>query len=243
MGKGENDIDKNIIWDLIYPRRCPFCQEIRPYQGGSVCRTCFDALKRVNQPHCMKCGKTLENEEEEYCQDCMAVPKSYQRGFPVFFYEEPLKTALYGFKYKNQRDYAEFFAECMYQFYKKDFARLGLEGIVPVPVHPNRKRKRGYNQAQLLATELGSRLKTPVYKDYLVRIVDTSPQKELNDKIRIKNLKNAFKRGRNRIELKKVLLVDDIYTSGATIEACTRILLSEGVEQVYYTSVAIGKGY
>ena len=79
--------------------------------------------------------------------------------------------------------------------------------------------------------------------EVMVRDKNTVAQKELNDKARMKNLKNAFKIGRNKIELKKVLLVDDIYTSGATIEACTRILLSANAEKVYYTSVAIGKGY
>ena len=114
---------------------------------------------------------------------------------------------------------------------------------MPVPVHPHKRKVRGYNQAQLLAEELSKKIGVPVYKDYLVRIVDTSPQKELNDKARLGNLKNAFKLNENAIKLKKVLLVDDIYTSGATIEACTKVLLSAGTKEVFYTSVAIGKGY
>ena len=236
-------LNKNIILDLLYPRRCPLCGEIRPYQGTDTCEGCFKKLKKVEPPYCMKCGKTLEDAEEEYCRDCEAIPKNYTRGFPVFFYEEPLKSALYDFKYQNQREYAAFFVECIYQHYGKQMEELAIDGIVPVPVHPRKKRNRGYNQAEILAMELGKRMKVPVYKDYLVRKIDTNPQKELNDKARMKNLKNAFKIGRNKIELKKVLLVDDIYTSGATIEACTRILLSANAEKVYYTSVAIGKGY
>lgn len=236
-------IDKNIILDILYPRCCPLCGKIRPYQETGVCVECLEKLKKVEPPYCMKCGKTLENEEEEYCRDCSAIAKSYQKGFPVFFYREPLKSALYDFKYKNQRDYAAFFAECIYRHYGKQITEIGMDGLVPVPVHSRKKRIRGYNQAEILAAELGKRIQIPVFPDYLVRDIDTKPQKELNDKIRIKNLKNAFKIGCNKIKLKKILLVDDIYTSGATVEACTKILLSADAEKVYYTSVAIGKGY
>ena len=234
---------KDIFLDLLYPKRCPFCQRVQPYQGSQVCEPCFKKLKKVEAPYCMKCGKTLEGEEEEYCKDCTAIQKSYERGYPVFFYEEPLKSALYDFKYKNQREYAVFFAECMDSHYGAEIRRQAPEGIVPVPVHPRKRKARGYNQAQLLAEELSKRIGVPVYADYLVRIVDTNPQKELNDKARLGNLKNAFQMNQNAIKLNKVLLVDDIYTSGATFEACTKVLLGAGTEAVYYTSVAIGKGY
>lgn len=229
--------------DLIYPQRCPICSEVQPYQGAGVCGRCLKKLKRVKEPCCLKCGKTITNDEEEYCQDCLMIPKSFQRGYPVFEYEERIKGALHDFKYKNQRSFADFFAECIYRRYGSDFERLCLDGLVPVPVHPRKRRSRGYNQAELLAKELAACLGLTCYSDYLVRQVNTAPQMELNDISRMKNLKNAFKIGENKIKLKKVLLVDDIYTSGATIEACTRVLLSAGVEKVYYTSVAIGKGF
>lgn len=233
----------NVILDLLYPKRCPLCNEIRPYQAGQVCESCFKKLKKVEPPYCMKCGKTIEHIEQEYCEDCQKIRKSYKRGFPVFFYEGAIKNALYDFKYKNQRNYAEFFANCIYGHYGKELKVLGIDGIVPVPVHPNKRRKRGFNQAEILAKSLGKRLGIKVYPHYLIRVADTNPQKELNDKARMKNLKNAFKIGENKIKLNKILLIDDIYTSGATIEACTGVLLSANVEEVFYTSVAIGKGY
>jgi ComF family protein len=240
---GGIDIDKNMILDLLYPNRCPFCKEVRPYQDTLACSKCIEKLKKVEPPHCMRCGKTVDNPEEEYCGDCMAITKHFVRGFPVFSYEEPVKSALYDFKYKNQRDYAGFFADCICRYYGENLQKINPEGLVPVPVHPHKRRSRGYNQAELLALELGKRMGIPVYKDYLLRDIDTSPQKELGDKARMKNIKNAFKIGKNAIKLKKILLVDDIYTSGATVEACTGVLQAFGVEEVYYTSVAIGKGY
>ena len=229
--------------DLLYPVHCPLCRKVRPYGTEMVCPECRSTVEWVEEPVCMRCGKGIEREAEEDCEDCMRMPKSYMRGFPAFWYTGGVKTSLYDFKYKNQRGYAAFYSESICRRYGEQLQRLGISGIVPVPVHPHKKRVRGYNQAEVLARELGRELRVPVYPDYIKRVVDTSPQKELNDKARMKNLKNAFKIGENTIKLDRVLVVDDIYTSGATIEACAKVLLASGVQQVYYTSVAIGRGY
>lgn len=191
----------------------------------------------------MKCGKTIDSQEREYCKDCQEIPKSYKRGYPLFFYEDCVKKAIYSFKYQNQRNLGPFFARCILDKYKKQLRSLDLDGIVPVPVHPHKRRQRGYNQAEVLAKALAKELQVPMYPYYIRRNIDTNPQKELTDKERMKNLKNAFKIGKNRIKLEKVLVVDDIYTSGATIEACTKVLQEANVKDVYYVSIAIGKGY
>lgn len=237
------NVHKKMLLDMLYPRHCPLCDTILSFGEGMVCDTCRKQQKIMTPPYCMKCGKTIEDNEEEYCKDCHAIMKSYNRGFPVFAYTGAIKHALYEFKYHNQRSYGDYFAECIVKQYGAQLKSLQLDGLVPVPIHRDKRRARGYNQAHVLADALGKRIHVPVYPSYIQRIVKTSPQKELNDKTRMKNLKNAFKIGQNAIELKKVLLVDDIYTSGATIEACTKVLLEAGVENVYYTSVAIGKGY
>lgn len=232
-----------MLLDLLYPRHCPLCNSVLGFGNKLVCDRCLKKQKRIVPPCCMKCGKTIEDVTEEYCQDCNTVEKSYSRGFPVFVYEGQIKSALYDFKYKNQRNYGTFFAACIMEQYGEVLQKLQVEALIPVPVHNVKRRIRGYNQAEVLAKQLSKQLQIPVYSNYLERVVNTNPQKELNDKTRMKNLKNAFKIGQNKIKLKKVLLVDDIYTTGATIEACTKVLLKAGVEDVYYTSVAIGKGY
>jgi ComF family protein len=228
--------------DLLYPRHCPLCDRLLPYAGARACPECLRRLKRVEAPQCFTCGKTVESAETEYCEDCKTRPKSYIRGFPVFDYTGDIKPALYSFKYSNQRDYGSFFAACIVQYYGPQLRALEIDGLVPVPLHPGKQRSRGYNQAAVLARELGRSLELPVYPDYLRRVVRTNPQKELNAAQRTKNLKSAFKIGKNKIKLNKILLVDDIYTTGATIEACAQVLLAAGAESVYYTSVAIGEG-
>ena len=232
-----------MILDLLYPGHCPFSDSLLPYGSGMVCERCLSLLKPICPPVCLKCGKSIEDPEMEYCEDCTKIPKHFARGFPVFSYKEPVKTAIYQFKYENQKRYGVFFADCVADRYGTNLKALAIDGIVPVPLHPKKKRKRGFNQAECIAVHLGKRLKVPVYPNYLKRIVNTNPQKELSDKERMKNIKNAFKMNQNTIKLKKILLVDDIYTSGATVEAWTEVLTANGVEAVYYTSVAIGKGY
>lgn len=234
---------KEILLDLLYPRHCPLCGNIRPFGSQGVCGGCVEKLERVQAPRCFRCGKHIENEEVEYCSDCVTMPKSFMGGYPVFEYTGQIKKALYDFKYKNQRDYGSFFADCIVDAYGKNLNSLQLDAIISVPIHKSKWKVRGYNQAHILGKEISKRIGVPVFSNYLKRCVNTNPQKELNDKARFKNLKSAFKTTSNKLKLNKVLLVDDIYTTGATIEACTRVLMNAGVKEVYYTSVAIGQGF
>lgn len=232
------------VLDLIYPRRCPVCQNIviSEEMNGWICTACKKELPYVQEPSCMKCGKEIDKEEREFCGDCKRIAKYYKKGYPVFNYRDPIKAGITALKYRNRREYAEFYSQAIWERYSEEFCSIGIDGILPVPMYPKKQRKRGYNQAELLANRLGEYLDIPVYSDVLVRITDTTPQKELNDRERINNLKKAFHIQRNDVKLEKILLVDDIYTTGATIEACTDVLLKTGVKEVYYTSICIGMG-
>ena len=231
------------IVDIIYPVTCPLCGSVLPYSEKGVCVKCLKKLKWVESPVCMRCGKMIDDPEEEYCKDCTSIPKSFEKNYAAFCYEGEIKDSLYAFKYKNKREYAGFYADSIISKYGHELSKNGIDGIVPVPLNSKRLKQRGYNQAELLAKEIGKALKITVYPDYLKRCIATDPQKELNDRERMKNLKNAFIIGQNDVKLKQILLVDDIYTSGATMDACTRVLLMSGVERVYCVSVAIGRGY
>lgn len=231
------------IIDILFPQRCPICGQIRPYGKVGMCEKCEIDVPWINEPVCLKCGKMIEDDEDEYCDDCRRIPKNFERCFAAFAYENKVKDSIYEFKYKNQRNYAGVYADCIMRRHGKNLLSLKIDGIVPIPIHSNKKRKRGYNQAELLADKLAERLGVPVYPDYLVRCNDTAPQKELNDAERIKNLKNAFKIGENDVKLNTVLLVDDIYTSGATMVSCTEVLKAHGTGKVYCSVIAIGRGY
>ncbi len=116
------------------------------------------------------------------------------------------------------------------------------EALIPVPIHKSRMRKRGFNQAALVAERMGERLGIPVEKDILVRVKKTKAQKNLSDAERRENLKNAFQVSGNELKLKRVVLVDDIYTTGSTLDAGASVLREAGAEKVYFLSICIGRG-
>ncbi len=117
--------------------------------------------------------------------------------------------------------------------------------LIPVPIHKNRYKSRGYNQAELIAKELEKIAKLPTQNRWLIRVKDTLPQKELSDKERRGNLLQAFRVNKKGLELnqipKCVILIDDIYTTGSTLEACAMALKEAGVQRVYFLCVCIGK--
>lgn len=150
------------------------------------------------------------------------------------------------FKYQNCRYLSTFFGEELFHMHRLRLLCRDADAILPVPIHRKKHKKRGYNQAELLAKELSCLLHLPYYSDILIRTKDTPPQKNLHPKERFRNLRHAFAiNPRQRETLAhhtNILLVDDIYTTGATAESCTRLLLENGVGRVYLCSVCIGAG-
>lgn len=232
---------------VFYPKRCPVCEGILPDIPGeenrNICLKCNKKLKYISAPRCFVCGKQLYNPEEEYCTDCKNKKHLYKQGVGVFGYDEKIKCSIYRFKYSNKREYAQFYGEAIASRYGYVIRRWSPDVIIPIPLFKIKYLQRGYNQAELIAGELGKCLGIPVDVKLLVRSKKTKAMKELNDEERVKNLQNAFKLSENIVKYKKILLVDDIYTTGATIDACAKALLDGGALEVYYASVCIGNGF
>jgi ComF family protein len=197
----------------------------------------------VKEPVCKRCGQPIEHERKEYCYDCKSGKHTYAQGKSVWLYKGEMKESIYRFKDGGRREYAIFYARESARIYGKWIRNKGIEAILPIPVHKNKRKKRGYNQAELYARELGKILGIFVDTRSLVRTIDTMPQKELNDKERKNNLKKAFKIETDSVQWKKVLVVDDIYTTGSTADAAANVLKKSGAEEVYILSITIGKGY
>lgn len=191
----------------------------------------------------MQCGKPIENDEQEYCLDCEKYKRTFEKGFILMEYDDVTIPSLSAFKYHNAREYSEFYALEIRERLGEQLNSLGIEGLIPVPIHKRKRKTRGYNQAQVLTASLSKVLGIPQYPDYLTRQIDTTPQKELGPMARLKNLQKAFHIGENSVKLKKILLVDDIYTTGATMEACTGCLHEAGVQKVYCLSICSSRGY
>ena len=196
----------------------------------------------VGQNHCMKCGKPLDEENGELCFDCEKTCHVYDQGAAVFQYSQGIKQSIYRFKYNGCRDFADWYGEEMYRTCQEQLKLWAPQVIIPVPLHVSKERIRGYNQAELIAVELGKRSGIRVDSNILKRSRATTPMKSLNDQQRSENVEKAFTIYQNSIKYKKVILVDDIYTTGSTIDACARVLKKAGVDKVYCLSLCVGKG-
>lgn len=218
------------------------CNQITD-QSKLICEACRPLVHLVEEPSCLKCGKPVAKEEQEYCYDCLKYPRSFVHNYPVFLYDEGIRSSMSGFKFQNRREFADFYVQEAVQKYGDVLRSLNLDGIIPVPVHWKKRRQRGYNQAEILAVKLSRKLEIPCYPNYLKRVTNTLPQKDLNDKERVKNLENAFELGKRNQDLLRILLVDDIYTTGTTMEICTKVLMKNaGAQFVYGLSICIGQG-
>lgn len=196
---------------------------------------------QVREAGCMKCGKPLEEETEEYCSDCRKKKHAYAQGKSLYEYHSAAE-AIYRFKYGKRREYAAFFGREMTRHFGRLIDFWQAEALVPVPIHKARRRKRGYNQAELLAEEIGKRTGIPVIKDLVIRCRNTRPLKELKGAERENNLKRAFKIGRNDVKLSTIIIIDDIYTTGSTVDEMAKVLKEIGIDKVYVLTLAIGKG-
>ena len=228
--------------DLLYPPRCPICDEVL-VPGRKICLACEKKITRMKEPVCKRCGKQLDDMCREYCMDCSRKTHRYTQGKAVFVYQGEIRQSMYRFKYANRREYADFYAGEAAELYRKWITDHDIEVIVPIPMYAGKQRRRGYNQAEVFARALGRELDIPVDAGLVRRVRNTTPQKKLNDKERKANLKNAFQLTADIVKYKRVVLVDDIYTTGSTMDEVSKVLKASGVENIYYICISIGEGY
>lgn len=227
---------------LLFPLRCPVCDDIVVPAGAGICPGCAAHLKVISSLYCMKCGKPLEEQEQEYCLDCSERKHFFEWGRALYEYGSAA-ASIYRFKYGGRREYAEFFGRHMAEVLREEIRRMAPDLLIPIPLHPARKRKRGYNQAHLLAKSISGYTGIPVCGTILIRVKNTVPMKRLNPQERQNNLKKAFLIRGNDVKCKTILLVDDIYTTGSTIDAAAKVLLEAGAEKVYFVTLSVGSGW
>lgn len=233
-------MERAVTW--LWPEVCPFCGRVSSQGICVACRGKLGELK-VREPRCMQCGKPVRHAEQEFCYDCMHMKHQYDRGCGLWMHEAPVSTSVYQFKYHNQRRYGVCYAEELTRCCGHMIKRWNPDLIIPIPLHKKRRRKRGYNQAAILCRELGKRLGIPVDEKNLARRICTAPQRSLGHRERRKNLRNAFTVKSSFLPVPVVLLVDDIYTTGNTVDAAAEVLKKKGVEKVYFLTISIGQGY
>lgn len=230
-----------MLLDLFYPRRCPVCDRaVKPF-GNLICEECVPEIKYVRAPYCLKCGKELKDTRAVLCHDCAHREHVYDGGMALFSYRSAADS-IYRFKYRGRQEYAAYYGERMARILGKRILALHPDALVPVPIHAEKKRQRGYNQAELIAAELGRLLHVPVETKLIKRVQKTKPMKDLSAQERQNNLKRAFKICKNDVKLNTIIIIDDIYTTGSTVDAMAQELRRAGIQNIYFAALAIGNG-
>ena len=147
------------------------------------------------------------------------------------------------FQFYGRREYGEFYGKLLIHFAALYIKRWQPEVILPVPIHRKRRNTRGYNQTEVIGNVLSKGLSVPIRTDLIKRIKNTKAQKELNIEERQKNVRNAFAASKEVANYKSVLVVDDIYTTGSTIDEMAKELKKNGVEKVFFVTVCTGRGF
>ena len=235
-------IIENVL-DLIYPRRCPICDGVLKYKESKdlIHEDCKKKIKYVGNNVCMKCGKPMKSgDDAEYCEDCLKIRHRFKRGFSVFNYRS-VSGSIYKFKYLGRKEYADFYAKVTDQRLGKKLKDLKVDALIPVPMYKDKQYLRGYNQAEVYAGKLSKLTGIPLYDDVIVRNRQTRPMKELDIRGRRNNLKKAFNIVRNDVKFKCILIIDDIYTTGSTIDEIAHEFQMAGVKNIYFLTLAIGQ--
>jgi len=230
--------------DLLYPRRCPICLDVLPLRGEDICAPCRKKVRLVQPPLCYKCGKPLKDDTKEYCASCIKRVPSFTQGISWAEYSSKyMRRMMAEVKYHQNCQILDFPCADFAARYEDEVRVWSPEVLIPVPVHPSRLRKRGYNQAAEIGKRLAKAWHLSMDTQYLARLEKTTAQKELSSEDRRRNLLEAFHVVGEWNRYQKVLLVDDIYTTGATVSACARALKEAGVEQVYVATLCTSRDY
>lgn len=228
--------------DLLFPRRCPLCDRILRREERLCCQECEKKLPWVQAPTCMKCGKSISQGERELCEDCAGICHSFDRGAAAFTYTGALRKSVYRMKFQNRRDYLDFYGEAIALAGEGLLAQWKPQALVPVPMHWRKKRSRGYNQSELLAEKVSRLTGIPVDRGLLICVRYTRSQKVLDRRERLQNLKDSFVVRQGEAIPQRVVVIDDVYTTGSTMDAVSRALKDAGISQVNFLTLCIGKG-
>jgi ComF family protein len=233
------ELGRQVV-DLLFPPHCVACNRF----GGWFCAHCMQKIDVIRAPVCRRCGLPLAGtvpaeDSLPVCPQCSSLTSELDGVCAFAFHGGPLREAIHQFKYRGLRDLAAPLGKLLNEgWVTLPPNDLDVDVIVPVPLHASRIRQRGYNQAALLARELGHHLERPVVEEVLVRVKDTIPQVGLDAQARRDNVHNAFQCVNGSLAGKRVLLLDDVYTTGSTLEAAAGALRTEGVSLIWAYTLA-----
>jgi competence protein ComFC len=223
----------HLAWcaiDWLYPPNCGGCGAL----GERWCRTCQEQTQKIVGNVCPSCGYPQIG--TEICQSCLSTAPAYNALRSWGFFKGPLREALHNLKYRQDLGLGEIFSLHLIKLVSE--LNWQIDGICPVPLSRKRAQQRGYNQSSLLAWPISLGLKIPYLPKGVERIRDTRSQVGLSKPERIQNVLGAFQARSSLVKCKSILIVDDVTTTGSTIQSCAQALLDAGAKAVYGLTLA-----
>jgi ComF family protein len=220
------------ILDLLFPPRCVGCQSF----GTWFCEECLGVVPRVEPPFCIRCGGAVERSTSRLCARCRTAPLKIDRIRSAVYFEGTLRDAVHKFKYNGVTALAKPLGDLLAEYWSRH--PVPVDVLVPVPLHKNRLRKRGFNQAGLLAQQLSKQADLAMNEHTLVRQRATASQIDLGTEERKTNVRGAFRCTTGALANRRVLLIDDVCTTGSTLEACAVALKDGGTRSVEALTLA-----
>lgn len=216
--------------DVVYPPSCAVCGR----EGVRFCEDCLSQMRLIDENICEICGEPLL--QRGICDRCKIEPPPFAALRSYAEFNGPLRKALHTMKYQNNLALGDTFSSFLIPMIQKLGWKFDI--VLPVPISRSKRRERGYNQAGLIAYPISLAFDTPYSDNLLSRKSEVKSQVGLAREERFKNLHNAFQGNSAKLINKKVLLVDDVTTTGATIISCAKALQESGCERIYSITVA-----
>jgi competence protein ComFC len=235
---------KEDILDLVYPQHCPLCQKPLGREEKGICADCWRTLAFLLAPFCPYCKSFLENEEIVFEHRCPYLSKPEERKILAVIslgtFDDYYKKLIHRFKYDRKIPLGNRLAQSLGQAVAQDEDFANCDLVIPVPLHRARHRERGFNQSEILAEGVSQAIDLPLVKEILKRKKNTKDQTYLNAQQRAENVRDAFVVIQpEKVKDKKVILVDDVITTGATLNECARMLEKAGAKRIFAVTLAV----
>ncbi|MBA7565907.1 hypothetical protein ES708_07593 [subsurface metagenome] len=228
--------------DILFPPTCPTCGAALIGSGGDpFCADCLNTIQCITPPLCPSCGIPFATPQgaDHLCEECILSRPPFSMARSLGRYETTLLDAIHLFKYHGRISVGEALGRMMAQAPYDSLAIGEYSLIIPVPLHPKRLRERGFNQSLVLARQVSKRFSIPLDCSALRRTVHTEAQVTLSGKQRTANVRGAFEvTDQSRIKGQKIVLIDDVYTTGSTAAECSKVLVQSGAQEVAVLTLA-----
>ncbi len=227
----------NTLLNILFPESCPLCSNpVSVHKTAPLCESCWTTIVPYEGPACRRCGRPFTSDAASICFGCLQDEPLFASARSFGLYSGALRKAINLLKYHNIKRLAVPLAEII-----RADGLPQVDAVLPVPLHIRRLRQREFNQSALIAKYLAKGTETAFVPDCLIKIRDTKPQVGLSSVERRKNMKNAFGiRKKEKIQGKRLLLVDDVSTTGATVRECAGVLKRAGAGDVHVFTLAHG---